>query len=69
MSKRQTTDIEWTAALLPSGISQRDREWIESLGCVVQPDATRPGRWLVAGYTFNPWRGCTKWAGGCLDCA
>jgi len=68
-TKTENTKIEWTATLLPETVTEKDRQWLErELKLAVFPDETRPGRWLVGGYTHNPWWGCTKWAEGCHHC-
>jgi protein gp37 len=69
-TKKKTTGIEWAAALLPEGISDDSLNHLRGLlgEGAVEPDLTRPGRWIVGGFTFNPWRGCTKWAAGCDEC-
>lgn len=64
----EITAIEWTATLLPANITEEDITWLCDLGAVVRPDPTRQGRWIIAGYTHNPWWGCTKWAAGCTNC-
>jgi protein gp37 len=59
------TKIEWTAAPLPAGA---DLDWLRGLGLKPMENPLAPGEWLLPGYTFNPWVGCTKWAEGCARC-
>jgi protein gp37 len=61
----ETTKIEWTAAPLPEGA---DLDWLRSLGLEPRENPLQPGQWLLPGFTFNPWIGCTKWASGCANC-